>query len=114
MPIGPLHSGPASNFPPKSAWKDFAHIFDVNKNEMHVAGDTPGDIENIKDACQKAGAAHGIEPRVIICIIVQESSGNVGVITTTAPDGSHSGGLMQAAGSPGFPGKHGLPAVWRY
>ena len=42
---------------------------------------------------------------------MQESTGNVGVQTTTAPDGSQSAGLMQAAGSPGFPGQHGLSQV---
>ncbi|KAL9114594.1 MAG: hypothetical protein Q9227_001272 [Pyrenula ochraceoflavens] len=108
MPIGPLHSGPASNFPPKSNWKDFDHIFEVNKNEMHVAGDTDADVANIKDAVQQVARQTGVEARVIVCIIMQESSGNVGVATTTNQDGSHTGGLMQALGSPGFPGKHGL------
>lgn len=73
MPIGPLHSGPASNFPSKDQWKDFDHIFDVNKNECHVAGDTDSDVAHIKQACLTAGKDHNIEPRIIFCIIMQES-----------------------------------------
>jgi hypothetical protein len=42
---------------------------------------------------------------------MQESTGNVGVGTTTDQDGSGTGGLMQCSGSPAFPGRHGLTQV---
>lgn len=42
---------------------------------------------------------------------MQESTGNVGINTTKDPGGEPTRGLMQAQGSPGFPGKHGLSQV---
>ncbi|KAL9616390.1 MAG: hypothetical protein Q9160_008744 [Pyrenula sp. 1 TL-2023] len=108
MPLGPLHTGPASNFPKKEQWKTFDQIFDLNKNECKVAGDTDSDVAHIKVACNAASKTHGIEPRIIFAIIMQESSGNTGAKTTTNQDGHGTAGLMQCDGSPGFPGKHGL------
>lgn len=108
---GQFFSGPASNFPPKSEWLDFDTIFNLNKNNMFATGDTGPDVGAIFNAVNSAAAAIGVEERVIFAIILQESSGNVGVQCTTAPDGSQSCGLMQADGSPGFPGQHGLTQV---
>jgi hypothetical protein len=53
----------------------------------------------------------GVEERVIFCIIMQESTGNVGVGTTTDNDIKPTGGLMQAEESPAFPGQHNLTQV---
>jgi len=74
---------------------------------MFATGDTNNDVGFIWNAVNEA-AKIGVEERVIFCIIMQESTGNVGVQSTTAPDGSTSAGLMQCDGSPGFPGQHGL------
>ena len=63
------------------------------------------------NAIEWAAADIGVDERVIVCMIMQESSGDVGVQTTTTPDGSQSAGLMQCDGSPGFPGQHGLSQV---
>jgi hypothetical protein len=90
------YSGPASSFPPMSSWATFETIFN--------------NVGFIWNAVNEA-AKIGVEERVIFCIIMQESTGNVGVQSTTAPDGSTSAGLMQCDGSPGFPGKHGLSQV---
>jgi hypothetical protein len=108
---GQLFSGPASSFPPQSSWKDFVTLFNLNKNNMLSTGDTGEDVGRIFNAINSAAAAIGVEERVILSIILQESSGDVGVPCTTAPDGSQSCGLMQADGSPGFPGQHGLSQV---
>ncbi|KAF2876133.1 hypothetical protein BDV95DRAFT_535586 [Massariosphaeria phaeospora] len=105
---GQFFSGPASNFPPQSSWESFDTIFNANKNNMFSTGDTGEDIGRMYNAINSAAASIGVEQRVILAIILQESSGNVGVGCTTAPDGSQSCGLMQADGSPGFPGQHGL------
>src|SRR5436305_11668869 len=101
----PLISGPASQFPDKAAWLDFDTLFDRNMGEMFASGDTNADVDAIRAAIHQN--AELVESRVILCIIMQESSGNVGVQTT----GDDDAGLMQAHGSPGFPGQHGLSLV---
>lgn len=104
------YSGPASAFPHKDTWKDFDHLFSINKPTMKLTGDTDQDIERIHHAIQEA-AKIGVEPRVILCIIMQESRGNVGVGTPSNMDGKPTGGLMQAVESPAFPGRHNLSQV---
>jgi hypothetical protein len=101
----PLISGPASSFPPKETWLDFDTLFDRNMSEMFASGDANTDVDAIRAAIHQN--AELVESRVILCIIMQESSGNVGVQTT----GDDDAGLMQAHGSPGFPGQHGLSQV---
>jgi hypothetical protein len=101
----PLISGPASSFPPKETWLDFDTLFNLNMSEMVATGDTSSDVEGIRAAIHQN--AELVESRIILCIIMQESSGNVGVQTT----GNDDAGLMQANGSPGFPGQHGLSQV---
>jgi hypothetical protein len=101
----PLISGPASNFPPKQNWLDFDTLFNRNMSELSASGNTNTDVECIRAAIHQNAAL--VESRVLLCIIMQESSGNVGVQTT----GDDDAGLMQAHGSPGFPGQHGLSQV---
>ncbi|MCJ1236286.1 hypothetical protein MMC14_004265 [Varicellaria rhodocarpa] len=101
------YSGPASSFPGKETWKDFNTIFNANKAEMLQTGDSGEDVGRIYNAVLDA-AKLGVEERVIFCIIMQESTGNVGVGTTTDPDSHPTGGLMQAEESPAFPGQHNL------
>lgn len=78
---------------------------------MLQTGDTGEDVGRIWNAVVAAAKEIGVEERVIFCIIMQESTGNVGVGTTTDPDAKATGGLMQAEESPAFPGKHGLSQV---
>jgi hypothetical protein len=110
MVAGTHFSGPASSFPGMEQWKNFDELFNANKSEMLTAGSTPGDVEGIKKAVQEC-AKLGVDERVIFCIIMQESSGNVGIGTTTNMDQRSTGGLMQCDGSPAFPGKHDLSQV---
>lgn len=105
-----FYSGPSSNFPPMSQWKSFEEIFNINKTAMFATGDTGEDIGRIWNAVLEC-AKIGVEERVIFAIIMQESTGNVGVRTTFNGDGHATAGLMQADGSPGFPGQHGLSQV---
>jgi hypothetical protein len=93
-----------------SSWATFETIFNNNKTSMFATGDTSNDVGYIWNAVLEA-AKIGVEERVIFCIIIQESTGNVGIQSTTAPDGSTSAGLMQCDGSPGFQGQHGLTQV---
>ncbi|MCJ1246775.1 hypothetical protein MMC30_003984 [Trapelia coarctata] len=101
------YSGPASAFPGQNTWKDFDTIFNLNKHEMLQTGDSGEDVGRIYNAVKEA-AKIGVEERVIFCIIMQESTGNVGVGTPNDQDGNPTGGLMQAEESPAFPGKHNL------
>ncbi|TAQ87228.1 hypothetical protein B7494_g4452 [Chlorociboria aeruginascens] len=102
------YSGPASSFPAMSTWADFDTIFNNNKTAMLATGDSGPDVGCIYNAVNSAAAAIGVEQRVIFCIIMQESTGNVGVGTTTDQDSAATGGLMQCSGSPAFPGQHNL------
>ena len=105
------YSGPASAFPGKGTWKDFDTIFNLNKPEMLQTGDSGEDVGRIYNAVKEAAKEVGVEERVIFCIIMQESTGNVGVGTTSDPGSHPTGGLMQAEKSPAFPGQHNLSQV---
>ena len=105
MGLGVPYGGPASKFPSKDTWKDFDTLFNLNKTEMFASGDSDSDVGAIYNAIHANAGL--VESRVILAIIMQESSGNVGVITT----GNDDAGLMQAQGSPGFPGQHNLSQV---
>lgn len=78
---------------------------------MGKTGNTGGDIQHVYDGVKAASAATGVEDRVIFCIIMQESTGNVGVGTPSNMDHRPTGGLMQCQESVGFPGQHGLSKV---
>lgn len=77
---------------------------------MLQTGDSGEDVGRIWNAVLQA-AKIGVEERVIFCIIMQESTGNVGVGTPNDNDGNPTGGLMQAEESPAFPGQHNLSQV---
>ncbi len=78
---------------------------------MLQTGDTHEDVGRIWNAVNQAAKEIGVEERVIFCIIMEESTGNVGVGTTTDHDQNPTGGLMQCEESPAFPGKHDLSQV---
>lgn len=78
---------------------------------MTAAGSTQDDVTNIGSACQSVASSQGIDARVILALIIQESTGYVGVTTTTNVDGQGTGGLMQTSGCQGYPGQNGLSAV---
>ena len=104
------YHGSSSNFPGMDQWKSLEEVFNLNKPEMFATGDSGPDIGAIWNAVHEC-AKIGVDERVIFCIIMQESSGDVGVRTTTSPGGQPTAGLMQATGSPGFPGQHNLSQV---
>ena len=104
-------NGPVSSFPPMSQWLDFSTIFDRYKQSMVNAGSTFDDVGRIAVAIEQAAANIGVEERVILAIILQESSGNVGVICTPGGDNQQDCGLMQCEGCLGRPGQNNLPQV---
>jgi hypothetical protein len=58
--------------------------------------DTDSQIQFIHDSILKVAAESGIDRRVILAVIMQESQGNVHVQTTTSPGGIRNPGLMQS------------------
>lgn len=78
---------------------------------MIAKGSTQQDVDNISTAIQSVSATQGADPRVILAMVIQESTGYVGVGTTTDADGAGTGGLMQASGCPAFPGQNNLSLV---
>ncbi|ORY19532.1 hypothetical protein BCR34DRAFT_582236 [Clohesyomyces aquaticus] len=105
--LGTVIHGDWTKFPAISSWIGFDDMFNRNKNSMFSTGDTGEDVGRIYNAIKEA-AKIGVDERVILGIIMQESHGDVGVVTTISPDGIPTAGLMQCSGCPGYPGKHGL------
>ncbi|KAJ4423631.1 hypothetical protein N0V82_001654 [Gnomoniopsis sp. IMI 355080] len=97
------YSGPAWNFPRQSEWKPFDELFNCNTASMRSVGDNEQDIVNIRAAILQVAGNTGIDSRVILAIIMQESHGRVNV--QNAVDGQNTPGLMQAAGCPNHAGE---------
>ncbi|KAK8068679.1 hypothetical protein PG994_005295 [Apiospora phragmitis] len=104
-----MYSGPYTNFPPKNTWKSFDELWQKNLPSIKSTGDTSSDVDHIKTALQSAGKKYNIEARILLCIMMQESHGDVGAKTTISqPDGLSTGGLFQCYNCPGFYHQHGL------
>ncbi|KAJ0108981.1 hypothetical protein J7T55_005529 [Diaporthe amygdali] len=102
------YSGPWQNFPAMNTWvSTFDALFEANKNSIRSTGSTADDVGRINVAIREA-AKIGVDERVILSIIMQESHGYVGVRTTLSPEGIPTAGLMQCSGCAGFPGRTGL------
>ena len=87
------YSGPASNFPDPSKWASFGTLWEQNSTLMGL-NDSPSEVGFIKAAIEKVAPESGIDARVILCIIMQESGGNVRVGTTN--NGVGNPGIMQS------------------
>lgn len=75
---------------------------------MKQAGSTWDDIGKINVGIRNAAKEIGVDERVILGIIMQESHGYVGVRTTVSPGGIPTAGIMQCSGCNGYPGRTGL------
>ncbi|RFU32374.1 Beta-glucosidase/Glucan 1,3-beta-glucosidase/Glucan endo-1,3-beta-D-glucosidase, partial [Scytalidium lignicola] len=93
--------GPASNFPPFANWMNFQDMFDLNQQTsmaLEESGPIQGDIYN---AIVEISQNSKVDARLILAIIMQESTGDVYVGCTN--NGVENCGLMQAyAGSVSF------------
>jgi LysM repeat protein len=87
------YGGPASNFPNPSQWASYAALWTQNSRLMKFH-DSDTEIAQIKSAIEKVASESGVDVRAILCIIVQESGGNVRVGTTN--NGVRNPGLMQS------------------
>lgn len=76
---------------------------------MRAAGDNDQDIANIHTAILQVASNTGIDSRVILAIIMQETHGKVN--TPNASDGQDTPGLMQAQGCPNHAGEAVVSSV---
>lgn len=98
------YSGPASHFPDPSQWQTYSLLWKTNSQLMKF-NDSDSEIALIKSSIETVARESGVDVRVILCIIIQESGGNVRVGTTN--NGVRNPGLMQSHNgvefSPGDP-----------
>ncbi|KAI3394136.1 hypothetical protein diail_3189 [Diaporthe ilicicola] len=87
------YSGPASNFPNPSEWANYDTLWKENERLMKFH-DSDSEIALIKKSIETVAKESGVDHRVILCIIVQESGGNPRVKTTN--NGVRNPGLMQS------------------
>ncbi|KAL6695337.1 hypothetical protein J3F84DRAFT_348687 [Trichoderma pleuroticola] len=102
---GCKYNGGWQNFPKMSQWLPWTEVFGRYQQDMVNAGSTWDDVGRINVAISNAAATIGVDERVILAIILQESHGYVGVQCT----GNNDCGLMQCEGCPSFQGRNGLP-----
>ncbi|KAK3650914.1 hypothetical protein LTR56_005965 [Elasticomyces elasticus] len=110
----------AAGWPAETAWVDFDTMFDANTANMKascaqwaVPNDTDEEVADMKAAIQDIAGTTGVDARVILAIVMQESTGCVRVITTQY---SHfNPGLMQSHNGTGSCNTNnaalGLPGV---
>lgn len=68
-------------------------------------------MDSIRAAITSVSKYYGIDPRVLLGIMMEESHGGVGVVTTYDAEGVPTGGLMQAINCHGYDGKNNLAQV---
>ena len=110
----------AQGWPTEDDWVSFDHMFTANEPNMRVAcqawgvpDNSDAEIATMREQIQSIGDATGVDPRFILAIIMQESTGCVRVITTAY---SHNNpGLMQSFNGTGSCNANaaplGLPGV---
>ena len=93
------YSGSASNFPTTDQWASYAYLWPSNERLMKFH-DSDTEIGYIKTAIETVAAESGVDVRAILCIIVQESGGDVRVGSTN--NGVQNPGLMQSHNGASF------------
>ncbi|KAI3398920.1 hypothetical protein diail_8243 [Diaporthe ilicicola] len=81
------YGGPASNFPKESEWASWDELWKQNERLIKLHN-SDSEVALIKKSIETVAKESGINRRVIFCIIVQESGGNVRVKTDVALLGS--------------------------
>lgn len=76
------YSGPASNFPDPKEWASYDKLWSENERLMKFH-DSDSEIADIKKSIEQVSKESGVDSRVILCIIVQESGGNVRIPTVS-------------------------------
>lgn len=70
-------------------------------------------VDRIRVAIISVAQSYGIDRRVLLGIMMEESHGGVGVVTTYDADGVPTGGLFQASNCHGYDGQNNLAQVIR-
>ncbi|KAG6359252.1 hypothetical protein INS49_012773 [Diaporthe citri] len=107
-PAKKLYSGPWSSFPAMNKWIAFDTMFNANTPSMFASGSTQQDVDRIRVAITSVGKTYGIDRRVLLGMMMEESHGGVGAVTTFDADGVPTGGLMQASSCHGYDGQKNL------
>jgi LysM repeat protein len=87
------YSGPASAYPDPSQWATYPFLWQQNSALM-TYNDGASEIALIGSSIATVAQESGIDARVILCLIMQESGGNVRVGNTN--NGVNNTGIMQA------------------
>jgi len=87
------YTGPSSGFPLQTSWASWETLWSQNLALMKLH-DTDEEILDIQTAITSISGQSGVDARFILCIIIQESGGNVRVSNTD--NGVTNTGLMQA------------------
>ena len=110
------YEGPASSFPDPSTWADYDSLWAYNSTiipfvGLYVPEDTTTAANVIGASIPGIAAESGVDARVILCIIMQESGGDVNVSTTFSPppDNIPNTGIMQAHDGVTFAGAYNWP-----
>lgn len=75
------YSGPASNFPDPAQWAEYDVLWEHN-SQLMKAHDSDEEIALIKTAIETVALEAGFDVRAILCIVMQESHGDVRVVST--------------------------------
>ena len=87
--------GPATNFPPPSKWQSFTTLWNFQvTNALQPIGDSAAEIAALHDAIVAVAQTARIDARVILAVVLVESTGNVRVGCTD--NGVRNCGLMQS------------------
>jgi len=87
------YAGTAANFPDPSQWARYDVLWNSN-SQLMKANISDSEIELIKQSIERVARESGVDVRVILCIIMQESGGNLRVVTTD--NGVRNPGIMQS------------------
>jgi LysM repeat protein len=102
------YSGPASNFPNPSQWASYNALWSHNAPLMKY-NDKDTEIADIHNSIEKVARESGVDVRVILCIIMQESGGNVRIPTTN--NGVRNPGIMQSHNGVAFDPAHPAESI---
>ncbi|CZR63171.1 uncharacterized protein PAC_13068 [Phialocephala subalpina] len=93
------YSGGAASFPNTSQWASYTYLWTQNSQLMSYSNSS-SEISFIKSAIDIVSSESGVDPRVILCIMMQESGGNIRVGNTF--NGVVNTGIMQAFNGASF------------
>ncbi|KAH6671429.1 hypothetical protein B0J14DRAFT_464023, partial [Halenospora varia] len=86
---------PAQGWPTDDKWATFDSMF-TNNTPLLAKVNSADEIKAIRTAIESQSKATGVDPRLILAVIMEESTGNSYVRTTVSPDGTvHNPGIMQ-------------------